>query len=74
MNDAGLDNVGFAPHSFRSGMACTVVEKQGNVISGQHGVHYADALLENLQAAGRWTNTEWVLIRIYIVELQVLIW
>ena len=58
MKDAGLDNVGFAHHSFRSGMVCTVLQNQGNVIGGQQGVHYADALLEYLRAAGRWTNTE----------------
>ena len=37
MKDAGLDNEGFVQRSFRFGMACTVVENQGNVIGWAGG-------------------------------------
>ena len=58
MGDAKVDCEGYNNHSFRSGMACTVVANQGRVIGGANGVFYADALLEYVETVGRWTNTE----------------
>ena len=58
MWDAKVVCEGYNHHSFRSGMACTVVENQSRVIGVANGVYYADALLEYVETVGRWTNTE----------------
>ena len=60
LNHLGIPTVGYAFKSFRSGMACTVANKQGIVKGGVLGAFYADSFMLFIQQAGRWTNTEWV--------------
>ena len=54
----GYDPSGYAWKSFRTGMACTVLENQGVLQGGKGGAIYADTHIAYVEIAGRWTNSE----------------
>ena len=53
----GVNPSEYAHKSFRSGMACTVLENQGVVKGGKDGIFYTYTVMEYLEQVGRWTNS-----------------